>query len=334
MMVFIDEGGHFTENAGTSVLCALSIPSAAVDKLRHELTVFTRNWPRKDSELKGGLVTPLKLAALVGVLYRHDALLHCIACDVSRDDQGAISRHKQRQAEGITKHLPDDYAPAVKAEILGLRKTVEQLPNQLYVQYVLLSDLVMQAAEQSAMYFAQRTPEELGQYDWVMDAKDPKRITTAEKWWKDTIGPLGESRSRQRPFMKVDDPNFDYRHFIQNFEFEKDLWWPDRPRERIRGIDIKKLITDRVTFPDSRSDILLQAVDVLANFMRRVLIGEIADEDVFRYLGRLQLLRRQNDRLQCFEMAAFQDQPTSRPGLGRISSSMAKTARIMPALKR
>ena len=250
MMVFIDEGGHFTENAGTSVLCALSIPSAAVDKLRHELTEFTRNWPRKDNELKGGLVTPFKLAALVGVLYRHDALLHCIACDVSRDDQGAISQHKQRQAEGITKHLPDDYAPAVKAEILGLRKTLEQLPNQLYVQYVLLSDLVMQAAEQSAMYFAQRTPEELRQYDWVMDAKDPKRITTAEKWWKDTIGPLGESRSRHRPFMKVDDPTFDYRHFVQNFEFEKDLWWPDRPRERVRGIDIKKLITDRVTFPD------------------------------------------------------------------------------------
>ena len=61
MMVFIDEGGHFTENAGTSVLCALSIPSAAVDKLRHELTEFTRNWPRKDNELKGGLVTPFKL---------------------------------------------------------------------------------------------------------------------------------------------------------------------------------------------------------------------------------------------------------------------------------
>ena len=54
MRIYIDEGGHFTENAGISVLYALALPHETVEDARKEIEEFTRDWPRKDGELKDG----------------------------------------------------------------------------------------------------------------------------------------------------------------------------------------------------------------------------------------------------------------------------------------
>jgi hypothetical protein len=143
------------------------------------------------------------------------------------------------------------------------------MPRQLYLQSVLLSDLVYTAAEETAMYFAQRRPRELSQFEWTIDAKDPRRVTTYEKWWRDTLAPLLESRSRSEPMRFVQDPAFNYHFFDKSFAMRKELWHPDRPREMIDGCNIKKMITERMEFVDSRSETLIQSVDILASFLRR-----------------------------------------------------------------
>jgi hypothetical protein len=71
------------------------------------------------------------------------------------------------------------------------------MPRQLYFQYVLLSQLVWSASVESALYFSQRRPRELATFEWTIDAKDPRRVTTYENWWRDILAPALESRSRR-----------------------------------------------------------------------------------------------------------------------------------------
>ena len=332
MKIYIDEGGHFTPSVGVSVLCALSLPHATAGLASARISSISERWPRKDGELKGGYLNKHHLTYLTTTLFEHDALLHCIATDVALEDQRAIDEHKSKQCEGITRYLLRTLPVELIAKVKGLRATLEKMPNQLYVQFVLLSDLVVSAASHDAMYFSQRRPEDLAQFEWVIDAKDPRRVTTQEAWWRDSLGPLGESKSRAHPFLEVDGEGFDYSHFTRSFGITKDLWWPDRPRETaVRGIDVAKLITGAVRFSNSRADILLQAVDVLASFMRRVLNGEIHDDDIVRQLGRLQIRRKEEAVLQPFDFASFSQSPKSRTGLGRIAKTMSKTARSMIA---
>jgi Protein of unknown function (DUF3800) len=54
----------------------------------------------------------------------------------------------------------------------------------------------------------------------------------------------------------------------------------------------KKLITDNVSFVDSRSELFIQAADVLAGFMRRALKDQNADPTVLKTLGRLMIPKK------------------------------------------
>jgi hypothetical protein len=221
---FIDEGGTFTPATGWGVVCSLAIPHRSVGPARREIERVTRDWPRKEGELRGGVLTTEHLVALVDVLFRHDALMHASAIDVAREDVGGVERHKMLQGEGITKYLTPEHHPNVVKALWDLRGVVERMPSQLYIQCVLLSELVADASSEAINYFAQRRPRDLADFEWTIDAKDPLRITTQEKWWRDTLGPLLESKSRREGMRFVKDPSFDYRFFERKFGMEKELW--------------------------------------------------------------------------------------------------------------
>src|SRR5258708_28428584 len=100
MHFFIDEGGLFIPQSGWGVVCSLAIPHKEVGPTRREIAWLSRGWRRKNGELKGGLLEPTHLDALVEVLFRRDALLHACAIDVSREDPKGVEHHKERQCEG------------------------------------------------------------------------------------------------------------------------------------------------------------------------------------------------------------------------------------------
>ena len=52
---------------------------------------------------------------------------------------------------------------------------------------------------------------------------------------------------------------------------KKEMWFPDDPSKMREGHDITKMITEQMAFVDSRSETLIQAVDVLTSFLRRLL---------------------------------------------------------------
>jgi hypothetical protein len=187
--IFIDESGRFIPGDTWSVVCALALPHQSTGRARREITYLSRAWEKKDGEIKGTLVTPDQLKAMVDCLFRHDAILHCVACDVSKHDSGQISDHKRGQAEGITRNLEDDFYPQLIEQVWALRREVERMPEQLYVQSVLMRELVCIASQDLCHYFAQRKPRELGDFQWFIDAKDPICETPQEKWWRDVWVP-------------------------------------------------------------------------------------------------------------------------------------------------
>lgn len=293
MEIFIDEGGQFIQTSGWSVVCALALPDREVGPARRKLAYLTRDWPKAPTgELKGGSLDANHLKALVDLLFARDALMHAVAVDMSMENSERLKSHKQKQCEFLTAFLTPQHHANLVAQVRALRRTLEAMPTQLYVQSVLMSELTSITIERITMYFAQRRPRELGHFRWTIDAKDPCRITTQEKWWRDTLGPLQESRSSRKPLGRVDDPDFDYRFFDKAYEFEKKMWYPDKPSEIITGYDIRKILSDQISFKDLRSDILLQAIDILTNFLRRLLIGRVTDPAIAQTLGRLQIHQR------------------------------------------
>ena len=334
MHFFIDEGGQFTPANGWGVVCSLALPHKEVGPARREINRLSRSWPRTGGELKGGSLTPAHLEVLVDVLFRHDALLQACAIDVSQEDQLGVNRHKAVQAEGITKYLVEAHHPNLVKEVWELRRTLERMPNQLYVQFVLMRELVAWAVEDATMYFAQRRPRELVQFEWTIDAKDPKRISSQEAWWRDTLAPLLESRTRRQPMVFVNDPAFDYRFFDRKFSIRKEMWYPDQPRKIVDGCNIKKIMTERMAFLDSRSETLIQAVDILASFLRRLLSGQIVGDEITRALGKLQIFRKRGGQLQSISLLSLSRQPEDRTGLAITIRKMTSAGRAMIKPKR
>jgi hypothetical protein len=332
--IFIDEGGQFTRHSGWSVVCGLALPHREVGKGRRKLAYLTRHWPKApNGELKGGSLDTSHLAALVDLLFARDALLHAVGIDMARENDDGLKDHKHKQCELLTAHLTPEHHPDLVVEVWTLKKALEAMPVQLYVQSVLMSELTATVVERITMYFAQRRPRELGNFRWTIDAKDPRRITTQEKWWRDMLGPLQESRSRGKPIGRVNDLNFDYRFLDKAYKFEKELWHPDKPREPITGYDIRKILSDEISFKDSRSDILLQATDILTYFLRRLLMGQIIDPLVARTLGRLQIRQRPAANIyQSIHLFTFTTtQRTERAPVGRMLRQMSLAGRSMIA---
>jgi hypothetical protein len=325
--MFIDEGGTFIPETGWGVVCCLANPHKDVGPARREIGRESKDWPRHKGELKGGQLDVKQLEAVVDILFRHDALLHACAVDVSREDLPGVDRHQAIQGEGFTKHLTADHHPNLVDEVWELRRTLARMPRQLYFQYVLLSQLVWASSEEAALYFSQRRPRELAIFEWTIDAKDPLRITTYEEWWRDFLAPALESKSRREPMICVNDPSFDYRFFDGSFGMKKEAWNPDGPAKFVDGYDIKKMITDHIEFVDSRSEILIQAVDIVASFLRRLLAREIAGDDIATALGRLQLRRKRGDQAQSIQLLTLAPQPDPRNELFKTIQTMTEASR-------
>ena len=68
----------------------------------------------------------------------------------------------------------------------------------LYVQAILTIELIANVLQKATLYYAQRKPNELGRFKWVIDAKD-EAITPYEDLWSKIVLPFLESRSLSEP---------------------------------------------------------------------------------------------------------------------------------------
>ena len=142
------------------------------------------------------------------------------------------------------------------------------------------------------------------------------------------MGPLLENKSRREPFGIVRDAGFNYRYFDRSFAIKFEPW--DRPGQIEEGYDIKKMITERIAFLDSRSHTLIQTVDILTSFLRRLVAGKIAGDEVSRALGRLQIYKhRRNGGPQSLNLVTLSVEWKPQRDFVKSIQVMTKAARVM-----
>src|SRR4029450_10839296 len=107
--------------------------------------------------------------SLVHSLLRDDALCYACALDVSREPPATWNIKRRVSAKVQQKHLTAEHNSAVVQSIWKLRHALERMPIQLYIQCVLMSELVANAVELATLYFAQRRPRELAKFDWTVE---------------------------------------------------------------------------------------------------------------------------------------------------------------------
>ena len=271
-----------------------------------------------------------ELRSLVDMLWKRQALLHVVAVNVGAEDSDGIRRHKLVQAEKMTAHLTTEHHPELVEQVRNLRASLEAMSDQLYVQSVAMTQLITECAQNAAMYFATRKPEELDLFEWRIDAKSSTGETRQETWWKSVLGPILESNSERHQFVFLDDPRADYSYFDRSYSMDKALWTPNGERKLVSGFDIGKLMVKPTQFVDSKSDILLQAVDILANRVRRCFQSDEFDDKTTTSLGRLQTSQaRQGTRQVVKIIALTKHEQSYSPALLHRLGLMTDSARAM-----
>jgi hypothetical protein len=130
----------------------------------------------------------------------------------------------------------------------------------------------------------------------------------------------------------VRDKGFNYTHFDRAFSIEKEMWHPDQadhPPQYFRGFDIRKLIIAHLSFVDSKSELFIQAVDVLTGFMRRSVRSPTIDRETLIALGRLMIRRKWNGAIQTVRLITLGQEQNVPRFLGNRIRLIASTGRTM-----
>ena len=300
MHVYIDESGSFisTPHSRISCVAALAIPSARRDEL---FTAFARRRQQFSAgadELKGSTLTEKQVAGVISLLLAHGALLEVCAIDMGIQAEAMTAGFKAKQADEILRHVTPKHHASVVAELNALRTQMLALPNQLFLQVILTIGLTRRSLETFINYHAQRTPGELAEFYWTLDAK-ASSLTPSEKLWSSLVLPMlhegGIGLFGWADYSSMDRYVMEVPHEIAG-----------RPSRR--GFDLRAIVKRNLRFADSREEIGLQLVDIVASAFTRALNGRLA-EDGWRQLGRL-FVRRAEQTIHLVSLPSGYREPS------------------------
>ena len=220
MKIYIDEAGASIPPQGNrrySLVLALVVPIVAEAELFYEFLRLRDSWPQQAIEVKGSKLNEDHAAQVMELLTTQGVIAEYYAIDMALHPDEIIDEFKERQAGALTANLTPAHSEAVARRLYDDAETIRKLANQLFVQAFLTIELILAMLDVAINYFAQRRPNELGRFAWTIDRKD-RTVTEMEHLWSTLILPIGESRSAQHPYAKVQ--GFDYSHFAK-YEIEE-----------------------------------------------------------------------------------------------------------------
>ena len=276
MHIFVDESGTFVlsnEAHNVSVVGALIIPDRRLPYIEKLYSKLRTKLPKEKGEVKGRLLKESDVDTVTSMLADHQVLFEACAIDLGTHTLDDLFWHKAQQEVGITKNVTDEFSPQLREDIFALRRRLEKLPYQLYVQSVATFELIATVLDHSTIYFSQRIPKELGKFHWVIDSKERDRITDWEDWWSKVVMPSLQSKSLRKPFPVFDEGDYTY---FSRFDMEvPDYLKPNMkgPAEKA-GTDIGKILRESFRF-SSQPEPGLELVDILVNATRRALNGNL-----------------------------------------------------------
>ena len=141
MYVFIDEAGGFQvppRSNQVSCVAALVIPESFARTLFRKVRRGISWWRADGREVKGSQLDERKMAELIRIVRRFDVLLVSVAIDMGLHTDAGISIHRQQQVTTIRASVTSAMNARLRDWVDRLASRMEALPNQLYVQSVLL----------------------------------------------------------------------------------------------------------------------------------------------------------------------------------------------------
>jgi hypothetical protein len=258
-----------------SLVGALVVPDQLRAKIEKKYEVLRHDFSMVNGEVKGRLLLESDVAAVVRMLRRNEVIFEVTAIDMGLHKPSDIAAHKRRQEEELTKNLTVKHSLELRTHVGELRRCLERMTHQLYVQSIATFNLVARVIEHATLLYSQRRPQELGAFHWIIDAKDRERITAWEIWWSEVLLGILQSGSLNKPMAHLE--GADYSHFER---FSKPL--PQFLRAHIRGPveqdehanSLTMILGENFRF-SAQPEPGVEMVDILVNATRRALMGNL-----------------------------------------------------------
>ena len=316
MHIFVDESGVFARSTvrmtSVSVLAALVVPDSSVPFLQDGLERLALSWDLGTSEVKGRDLNETQFQAVHDLVAEHDTIAVLVAIDLGTHTENAITQHRLGQAARMTKHFGPEHHPNLLMQVKEIAARIERLPNQLYVQMVLLNTLINSVLQLAIVHYPQTSPAELGRFAWRLDAKSDKQ-TEYEELWKTLVAPFAQSQSLRQPMIFIE--GADYSAFSK-FENPDLTIPPEHLRPHVRNLDgvfstfdIKKVMLEDIVIANSKAERGLQLADVLANCLRRACSNRLQPAG---WLGLAKLLIKQPQSRQAIGVCQLSTAPSKK----------------------
>ena len=312
MLIFIDESGNFARPSTphrVSCVVALLIPESFATTLFRRFRRLIRPWRERRIEVKGSALSEPQIASVLSMLRRFDVIAFADCIDVGRHTDAGIEAHKAEQGQALERSAARVTSPILAEQIRDLANRIRRLPNQLYVQAVVLTEVADRVVRHGPLYYAQRIPSTLGAFRWRVDAKDVD-VTPYERLWMEIVKPVMQTKSLEVPTPSL--IGADYSAFAPFEEVlpEAPVHLRDSLPEGDRGgpfhvIDLNRMMAD-LRFRSSGSLSGLQLADMVASAITRACNGTM-HRDGWNGVGRV-LLQNEKGR-HALRFIALQNEP-------------------------
>lgn len=275
MHIFIDESGTFVCDAekkySISAVGALVIPTSSMKGFEKLYGRLRRKLPLDKGEVKGKQLSENQVCEVAAILKKVGAIYEVVTIDMGIHTEEGLQLHKARQSGKFTANLTSEHHPNVVKKVGELRQQLEAMPLQLYVQSVAMGELVYNTLKNADLYHAFRMGSELGEYHWIIDAKELSKVTPWEEWWSLVILPMLESKSFREPLIGVEGGDYRWhdRFKIELSEYKKQFV---KNPKKSNFFDLRPVMTEDFRF-SSEPEFGLEAVDIMTNTVRRSMSG-------------------------------------------------------------
>ena len=274
MNIYIDESGIFSnpesKKVAVSCVAALVIPETQQKRIFEEYESILKRWNITRDEVKGSSLNELQVAQAIELLRNYDVLLEIVAIDLSLHSEDDISKHKKLQVDKLTANLTSRHSKQSIENTLRIQSILKNLSNQLYVQSVLTFQLIHSILNTTTLYYCLRHPSELSIFNWIVDAKDLKRISY-EDYWSTTVAMYLQSISTKQPILALEGGDYSYFKRFCNAELPGYLKGVITRNDNELLLDATMILRESLVFESSNSNIGLQLIDILANTFCRAI---------------------------------------------------------------
>lgn len=292
MQIFIDESGSFTgfHVRSISVVGALAIPDGKLGFLRKKFAKIRARLPKESGEVKGRLLNEEQIDEIVILLARNETLFEATVLDLGVHNEDEVKAYKEKHGKEMLAKV-NDFRKSQRAEVQKASEEILRTSMPLYLQALTTFDVLHRLIGHMTMFFSQRRPQELGKIAWVVDGKDPQKVTNWERWWSHYAQGALATMSMRRPEPRFDAG--DYSSYDKSYGTTGD--------DGEEGTDGKLLLKD-IRF-SADNEMGLEFVDILTNAVRRTLTGNLQDRG-WQNIHKVMLHRNEGPYIN---FALFQD---------------------------